>query len=110
MSLMSPTNGTLLKFFIHILKLEVDGSNWVIFKDHFVFVLKLWQLLLVLKGGISLQVDVSKMEDYGTKLKQEMCDDVMRDMQKVPGHRHPGAHVGTSLKSLGFGLLPLCIH
>jgi hypothetical protein len=34
---MSTTNGKLLEFFIHILKLEVDGSNWVIFKDCFAF-------------------------------------------------------------------------
>jgi hypothetical protein len=30
-------NGKLLELFIHIPKLEVDGLNWVIFKDHFVF-------------------------------------------------------------------------
>jgi hypothetical protein len=34
---MSTTNGKLLEFFIRIPKLEVDGSNWVIFKDRFVF-------------------------------------------------------------------------
>ena len=28
----------LLKFFVCILTLEVDGSNWAIFKDHFAFV------------------------------------------------------------------------
>ena len=30
-------NGKLLEFFIRIPKLEVDGSNWVIFKDRFAF-------------------------------------------------------------------------
>jgi hypothetical protein len=34
---MSTVNGKLLEFFVHIPKLEVDGSNWVIFKDHFAF-------------------------------------------------------------------------
>ena len=34
---MSTMNGKLLKIFVHILKLEVDGSNWVILKDHFAF-------------------------------------------------------------------------
>ena len=31
-------NGRFLKLFVHILKLEVDGLNWVIFEDHFAFV------------------------------------------------------------------------
>jgi hypothetical protein len=35
---MSAANGKLLEFFVHILKLESDGSNWVIFKDQFTFV------------------------------------------------------------------------
>ena len=30
-------NSKLLKFFVHIPKLEIDGSNWVIFKDCFFF-------------------------------------------------------------------------
>jgi hypothetical protein len=34
---MSTANGKLLEFFVQILKLEVDGSNWVIFKDNFMF-------------------------------------------------------------------------
>ena len=34
---MSTTNRKLLKFFVWIPKLETDGLNWVIFKDHFVF-------------------------------------------------------------------------
>ena len=34
---MSTTNGKLLEFFVRIPKLETDGSNWVIFKDCFVF-------------------------------------------------------------------------
>ena len=34
---MLTTNGKLLEFFVRILKLETDGSNWVIFKDRFVF-------------------------------------------------------------------------
>ena len=34
---MSTTNRKLLEFFIQIPKLEVDGSNWVIFKDRFAF-------------------------------------------------------------------------
>lgn len=29
--------GKLLEFFIHILKVEVDGSNWVMLKDCFAF-------------------------------------------------------------------------
>jgi hypothetical protein len=33
---MSTMNGK-LEFFVRILKLEADGSNWVIFKDHFAF-------------------------------------------------------------------------
>ena len=34
---MSSSYGKLLEFFVHIPKLEVDGSNWVIFKDRFLF-------------------------------------------------------------------------
>jgi hypothetical protein len=34
---MSTVNGKLLEFFVQILKLEIDGSNWVIFKDRFTF-------------------------------------------------------------------------
>ena len=34
---MSSSNSKLLEFFVHIPKLEVDGSNWVIFKDRFLF-------------------------------------------------------------------------
>ena len=34
---MSNSNSKLLEFFAHIPKLESDGSNWVIFKDHFLF-------------------------------------------------------------------------
>jgi hypothetical protein len=34
---MSTANGKLLEFFVRIPKLETDGSNWVIFKDRFVF-------------------------------------------------------------------------
>jgi hypothetical protein len=34
---MSTANGKLLEFFVQILKLKVDGSNWVIFKDNFMF-------------------------------------------------------------------------
>ena len=30
-------NGKLLEIFVHISKLEVDGSNWVLFKDCFAF-------------------------------------------------------------------------
>jgi hypothetical protein len=35
---MSTSNSKLLEFFTHILKLEPDGSNWVIFKDCFLYV------------------------------------------------------------------------
>ena len=34
---MSSTNGKILEFFTKILKLEADGSNWVIYKDRFLF-------------------------------------------------------------------------
>ena len=34
---MSTVNGKLLEFFVRIPKLEIDGSNWVIFKDRFAF-------------------------------------------------------------------------
>ena len=34
---MLSSNSKLLKFFVHIPKLEIDGSNWVIFKDCFLF-------------------------------------------------------------------------
>jgi hypothetical protein len=34
---MSSNNSKLLEFFAHIPKLEIDGSNWVIFKDRFLF-------------------------------------------------------------------------
>jgi hypothetical protein len=34
---MSSNNGKLLEFFAHIPKLDIDGSNWVIFKDRFLF-------------------------------------------------------------------------
>ena len=34
---MSSSNSKLLKFFVHTPKLEIDGSNWVIFKDCFLF-------------------------------------------------------------------------
>ena len=34
---MSSSNSKLLKFFVHIHELEIDGSNWVIFKDCFLF-------------------------------------------------------------------------
>jgi hypothetical protein len=34
---MSSNNGKLLEFFAHIPKLDIDGSNWVIFKDRFIF-------------------------------------------------------------------------
>ena len=35
---MLTVNGKLLEFFVQIPKLEIDGSNWVIFKDCFAFV------------------------------------------------------------------------
>src|SRR6202522_339702 len=34
---MSVANGKILEFFTKIPKLEADGSNWVIFKDRFLF-------------------------------------------------------------------------
>ena len=34
---MLSSNSKLLEFFVHIPKLEIDGSNWVIFKDRFLF-------------------------------------------------------------------------
>ena len=34
---MLSSNSKLLEFFIHIPKLEIDGFNWVIFKDCFLF-------------------------------------------------------------------------
>ena len=34
---MSIANGKILEFFTKIPKLEADGSNWVIFKDRFLF-------------------------------------------------------------------------
>ena len=34
---MLSSNSKLLEFFIHIPKLEIDGSNWVIFNDCFLF-------------------------------------------------------------------------
>ena len=34
---MSSMNSKLLEFFTHIPKLDIDGSNWVIFKDRFLF-------------------------------------------------------------------------
>ena len=34
---MSSINSKLLEFFTHIPKLDIDGSNWVIFKDRFLF-------------------------------------------------------------------------
>ena len=38
---MLSSNSKLLKFFIHIPKLEIDSSNWVIFKDNFLFAVAL---------------------------------------------------------------------
>ena len=35
--LMLTVNRKLLEFFVQIPKLEIDGSNWIIFKDHFAF-------------------------------------------------------------------------
>jgi hypothetical protein len=35
---MLTVNGKLLKFFVQIPKLEIDGLNSVIFQDHFIFV------------------------------------------------------------------------
>jgi hypothetical protein len=34
---MASSNSKLLELFVHILKLEVNGYNWVIFKNHFLF-------------------------------------------------------------------------
>ena len=34
---MSTVNGKLLEFFVRIPKLEIDGLNWVIFKDCLAF-------------------------------------------------------------------------
>jgi hypothetical protein len=34
---MSTSNGKILEFFARIPKLETDGSNWVIFKDRFLY-------------------------------------------------------------------------
>src|SRR5271168_3540097 len=34
---MSNANGKILEFFAKIPRLETDGSNWVIFKDRFMF-------------------------------------------------------------------------
>jgi hypothetical protein len=51
---MLTTNSKLLEFFIRIPKLEVNGSNWVIFKDHFAFV--------AAAAGLEKHIDGTGME------------------------------------------------
>ena len=52
---MSSANSKVLEFFTKILKLEADGSNWVIYKDHFFFTVAAASLLSHINGmGVKL--------------------------------------------------------
>ena len=47
---MSTSNSKILEFFAQILKLETDGSNWVIFKDHFLYAVAAASLITHVDG------------------------------------------------------------
>ena len=82
---MLSSNSKLLKFFVHIPKLEVDGSNWVIFKDCFLFA----AAAILLKGHIdgmdSAPVNVPFRHGPREALKegqQEVLEEYMKKLMK----------------------------
>ena len=80
---MSSSNGKLLEFFLRLLKLSVDGANWIVFRDRFVFAADAASLLNHIDGkgsvptelfpktaGMTMSADqTTKWADYETEKK-----------------------------------------
>ena len=67
---MSSSNSKLLKFFVHIPKLEIDSSNWVIFKDHFLFAAAAAALIGHVDGTDIIPAPVGFSHQPGEPLKE----------------------------------------
>jgi len=83
---MSTVNSKLLEFFARIPKLEPDGSNWVIFKDHFLYAAAAASLKLHIDGTGKIPIspvvqsatsataltetEVKEISDYEAKLSE----------------------------------------
>jgi hypothetical protein len=86
---MSAANGKILEFFIRIPKLEPDGSNWVIFKDRFLFAAAAASLKSHIDGTATAPVPVmtgpsplsaeqqQKLDDYHTALSKWQSDEAI---------------------------------
>ena len=74
---MSNTNGRVLKFFARIPRLEADGSNWVIYKDQFLYAAAAASLNQHIDGtGIPLLlVSINTGTEPLTATQQKTLDD-----------------------------------
>jgi hypothetical protein len=68
---MASSNSKLLEFFVHIPKLEVDGSNWVIFKNCFFFAAAATSLRGHINGMDSALVPTLSGYEPGEALKKD---------------------------------------
>ena len=85
---MSSTNGKVLEFFAKILRLEADRSNWVIYKDRFLFAAAAASLAnhidgtgvppkpaVIPRGTESLTaVQQKALDDYATEMSRWQSD------------------------------------
>jgi hypothetical protein len=71
---MLSSNSKLLEFFTHIPKLEVDGSNWVIFKDRFLFAAAAASLKGHIDGTESAPVIITFSQVPGEALKEDQME------------------------------------
>jgi hypothetical protein len=82
---MLSSNSKLLEFSIHIPKSEVDGSNWVIFKDRFLFAAAAASLKGHIDGTDSALVNVLFSHRPREALKegqQEALEEYMKKLTK----------------------------
>ena len=59
-------NGKVIKFFAKIPRLEADGSNWVIFKDRFLYAAATVSLLNHIDGKWAAQTGYFRLEFRAT--------------------------------------------
>jgi gag-polypeptide of LTR copia-type len=82
---MSNTNGKILEFFAKIPKLEADGSNWVIFKDRFMFAAAAASLIDHIDGtGKVPSPPVTRTTDSGalTEIQQGALDEYAAELSR----------------------------
>ena len=79
---MSDTNGKILEFFTKIPKLEANGSNWVIFKDRFLFAAAATSLISHIDGIGAAPTPVTFASGPLSAKQQKALDDYRSELSR----------------------------